>query len=101
MTLRKKDAQLLKLYQKYRQKTPTFFALRPRLRWLLGVVAVAAPFSLLTTWWLTREIVDWKRVDALVSEYERAAIQPDASPTGGPAKLPLGSGGQRGPLSVR
>jgi hypothetical protein len=133
MVLTKKDVRLLRLYQKYRQRTPTVLALRPRLRWLLGVFAVAAPFSLLATtdggvvrfrwwlcgfllgavfvrgsaivstiwnWWLTREIINWDRVDKLVSEYEGRAIQPGASPNGGPA-TPLGnSAAAEGPPSV-
>lgn len=133
MVLTKKDVRLLKLYQKYRNTTPTFLALRPRFRWLLGVLAVAAPFSVLAAtdsgamkfrwwlcgfllgavyvrssaivgtiwnWWLTREIVNWKHVDELVDDYERLAIQPAASPNGGPAK-PLGkSSVSGGPPSV-
>jgi hypothetical protein len=109
VALTRNEVLRLKLHQRYRNTTPTFFALRPRLRWFLGLLGIAAPFALLEnipggtgkltwwlfgffvgamyvkggaivstiwTWWLTREITDWKRVDQLISEYESAAIQP-------------------------
>ena len=133
MLLTKKDVRLLKFYQKYHTTTPTFWALRPRLPWFLGILAVAAPFGVLAmtdsgavkyrwwlcgfllgavfvrsgallgfiwNWWLIREIVDWKRVDELLSQYERLAIQPGASPNGGPAKRLDGAGISGGPPSA-